>query len=158
MSLYKKTPHPSRFARHLLPPVSATPTAFACANRSIPHRRRLFIRFFFCICGRKRKSYQKENAKEDFALCGARQELRVPPSRRRRHTCFAYVSIPRLRKPPQRLDLNFNGKRRAKTFMVVKSNSAKTKALPFAKATLSFYCFCSSAYFFGLSPVSFLKI
>ena len=46
----------------------------------------------------------------------------------------------------------------AKTLMVMKSDSAKTKALPFAKATLSFYCFCSSAYFFGLSPVSFLKI
>ena len=46
----------------------------------------------------------------------------------------------------------------SKILTAVKSNSAKTKALPFAKATLSFYCFCSSAYFFGLSPVSFLKI
>ena len=35
----------------------------------------------------------------------------------------------------------------------------KNKSVAFAKkATLSFYCFCSSAYFFGLSPVSFLKI
>ena len=34
----------------------------------------------------------------------------------------------------------------------------KNKSVAFAKkATLSFYCFCSSAYFFGLSPVSFLK-
>ena len=47
-------------------PVSATPTAFACATRSIPRRRRLFIRFFFCTCRRKRKSYQKENAERKF--------------------------------------------------------------------------------------------
>ena len=65
----------------------------------------------------KKKLSKRKRRNWAFALCGARQELRVPPSRRRRHTCFAYVSIPRLRKPPQRLDLNFNGKMRAKTLL-----------------------------------------
>ena len=63
--------------------------------------------FSFAYAGAKEKAIKKKTPKEDFALCGARRGLRVPPSRRRRHTCFAYVSIPRLRKPLKRLDLNF---------------------------------------------------
>ncbi len=46
------------------------------ANRSIPHWRRLSTRFFFCICRRKRKSYQKENA-----------EIRISRSAERDHRC-----------------------------------------------------------------------
>ena len=109
------------------------PTMTPSAVNSQKKKSDVLFAFSFAYAGAKEKAIKKKTPKEDFALCGARQELRVPPSRRRRHTCFAYVSIPRLRKPPQRLDLNFNGKRRAKTLMVVKSNSAKNKSVAFCK-------------------------
>ena len=93
LSMSRRRQH-TCFAYVLIPPVSATPTAFACANRSIPRRRRLFIRFF-CICRRKRKSYQKENADVEISRSAERGKGSFTPSRRRRHTCFAYVLIPR---------------------------------------------------------------
>ena len=46
--MLKITPHP---------PLSRSPFS---------RWRRLFIRFFFCTCRRKRKSYQKENAERRF--------------------------------------------------------------------------------------------
>ena len=52
---------------------------------------RLLIRFFFCICRRKRKSYEKENAERRFRAL--RSATRTPR--------------PRPRKPLKRLDLNF---------------------------------------------------
>ena len=52
---------------------------------------RLLIRFFFCICRRKRKSYKKENAERRFRAL--RSATRTPR--------------PRPRKPLKRLDLNF---------------------------------------------------
>ena len=63
--------------------------------------------FLLHMQAQKKKLSKRKRRNRDFALCGARRGLRVPPSRRRRHTCFAYVSIPRLRKPLKRLDLNF---------------------------------------------------
>ena len=83
-------------------PVSATPTAFACANRSIPALRtkskysqqtkekiKVHSAFSFDEEGAKEKATKKKTPKEDFALCGV-----LTQSRRRRHTCSAYVSIP----------------------------------------------------------------
>ena len=102
--MLKITPHP---------PLSRSPFCLCLgdadrvcfANRSIPRWRRLSIRFFFCHRRRKRKSYQKEKRRyKDFALCGARQGL-----------------CPLTRKPPQRLDLNFNGKRCAKAFICARN-------------------------------------
>ncbi len=43
------------------------------ANRSIPRRRRLFIRFFFCHRRRKRKSYQKEKRRYEIS-CSAEHD------------------------------------------------------------------------------------
>ncbi len=45
--------------------------------------------FSFDEEGAKEKATKKKTPKEDFALCGV-----LTQSRRRRHTCFAYVSIP----------------------------------------------------------------
>ena len=83
-------------------PVSATPTAFACANRSIPALRtkskysqqtkekiKVHSAFSFDEEGAKEKAIKKKTPKENFALCGA-----LTQSRRRRHTRSAYVSIP----------------------------------------------------------------
>ena len=89
----------------------------AIAVPLLPLEKALYPLFLLQNQAQKKKLSKRKRRNWAFALCGARQELRVPPSRRRRHTCFAYVSIPRLRKPPQRLDLNFNGKMRAKTLM-----------------------------------------
>ena len=59
-----------------------------------------FIRFFFCIYRRKRKSYQKENAKMRFRTL-------------RSATADTGGSC----KPLKRLERNFNRKRRAKTLI-----------------------------------------
>ena len=84
-----------------------------------------YIRFFFCICRRKRKSYQKENAEKKF------RALRS-----------ATVAADGSRKPLKRLDLNFN--RRAKTLLWVCENivvRAKTQeesaAIPHFSAIFS---------------------
>ena len=52
--------------------------------------------FLLHMQAQKKKLSKRKRRNRDFALCGARRGLRVPPSRRRRHTCFAYVSIPLL--------------------------------------------------------------
>ena len=45
--------------------------------------------FSFDEEGAKEKATKKKTPKEDFALCGV-----LTQSRRRRHTCYAYVSMP----------------------------------------------------------------
>ena len=49
-----------------------------------------------------------------------------PPSRRRRHTCFAYVSIPRLRRLPQKAGENFDRGENFKMHAKVPSPQAKS--------------------------------
>ena len=44
----------------------------------------------------KKKLSKRKAPRGNFALCGARQRTPRAPSRRRQHTCFAYVSIPLL--------------------------------------------------------------
>ena len=109
MSLYKKTPHPSRFARHLLPLSRRRRPRSLARIGQFPAGEGFLSAFSFAYAGAKEKAIKKKTPKEDFALCGARQELRVPPSRRRRHTCFAYVLIPLMAPPPQKAGENFYG-------------------------------------------------
>ena len=103
-------------------PVSATPTAFACANRSIPLRTKpkysqqtkqkikVHSAFSFDEEGAKEKATKKKTPKEDFALCGARQRLRVP------RLGDADTHAPRMCQfPPLSVDDTAFPKRRAKT-------------------------------------------
>ncbi len=96
------------FARARLTPVSATPTEFAPQIGQFPTGKGVYPLFLLLMQAQKKKLSKRKTPEEAFALCGVRQELRVTPSRRRRHTCFAYVSIPRLRRLPQKAGENFN--------------------------------------------------
>jgi hypothetical protein len=48
-----------------------------CVDSNTGRNSVIVAHFFFWHKRRKRKSYQKENAKRDFALCGARPK--APP-------------------------------------------------------------------------------
>ena len=89
MSLYKKTPHPSRFARHLLPLSRRRRPRSLARIGQFPTGEGFLSAFSFAHAGAKEKAIKKKTPKEDFALCGA-----LTQSRRRRHTRSAYVSIP----------------------------------------------------------------
>ena len=89
MSLYKKTPHPSRFARHLLPLSRRRRPRSLSRIGQFPAGEGFLSAFSFAHAGAKEKAIKKKTPKEDFALCGA-----LTQSRRRRHTRSAYVSIP----------------------------------------------------------------
>ena len=89
MSLYKKTPHPSRFARHLLPLSRRRRPRSLARIGQFPAGEGFLSAFSFDEEGAKEKAIKKKTPKEDFALFGA-----LTQSRRRRHTRSAYVSIP----------------------------------------------------------------
>ena len=60
MFLYKKTPHPSRFVRHLLPQEKAFYPLFLLQKQA-----------------QKKKLSKRKRRYRDFALCGARPPLSV---------------------------------------------------------------------------------
>ncbi len=77
MSLYKKTPHPSRFARHLLPLSRRRRPRSLARIGQFPAGEGLLSAFSFAHAGAKEKAIKKKTPKEDFALCGARPPLSV---------------------------------------------------------------------------------
>ena len=77
MSLYKKTPHPSRFARHLLPLSRRRRPRSLARIGQFPTGEGFLSAFSFDEEGAKEKAIKKKTPKEDFALCGARPPLSV---------------------------------------------------------------------------------
>ena len=78
----------------------------------------LFSLLLLHMQAQKKKLSKRKRRNRDFALCGARRGLRVPPSRRRRPTRSAYVSIPTAVGGRHRL----LRKRRAKTLIAARQN------------------------------------
>ena len=77
MSLYKKTPHPLRFARHLLPLSRRRRPRSLARIGQFPAGEGFLSAFSFDEEGAKEKATKKKTPKEDFALCGARPPLSV---------------------------------------------------------------------------------
>ena len=109
MSLYKKTPHPSRFARHLLPLSRRRRPRSLARIGQFPAGEGFLSAFSFAYAGAKEKAIKRKRQCEILRSAERDKSYAFTPSRRRRHTCFTYVLIPLMAPPPQKACENFDG-------------------------------------------------